>query len=57
MCFTLALFNIHTDDLVREWKKDALKGIQIAQDKFLSSMLFDDVIIQESEDKLQLSKG
>jgi len=52
-----ALFNIYTDDLLRNWKHKANTGIMLKRNLYLNTLLFadDQVIIQDSEDKLQKS--
>jgi len=52
-----ALFNIHIDDLLRNWKHKVDAGIMLKRNLWLKTLLFtdDQVIIQDSEDKLQKS--
>jgi len=50
-----ALFNIYTDDLLKNWKHKADAGIMLERKLYLNTLLFadDQVITQDSEDKLQ----
>jgi len=52
-----ALFNIYIDDLLRNRKQKADAGIMLKRNLYLNTLLFadDQVIIQDSEDKLQKS--
>ena len=52
-----ALFNIYTDDLLRNWKHKADVGIMLKRNLSLNTLLFadDQVIIPDSEDKLHKS--
>ena len=54
---SLALFNIYIYDLLRNWKHKADTGIKLKRNIYLNTLLFtdDQVIIQDSEDKLQKS--
>lgn len=49
------LFNIYMDKIIREWTKETPKGVQLAENKFLETILFadDQVILAENEDDLQ----
>jgi len=50
-----AVFNINIEDLLRKWKHKAKAGIMFKRKVYLNTLLFadDQVIIQDSEDKLQ----
>ena len=50
-----ALFNIYIDDLLRNWKLKAEDGIMLKRNLYINTLFFadDQVIIQDSEDKLQ----
>ena len=52
-----ALFIIYLDDLLRNWKHKVDAGIVLKRNFYLNTLLFadDQVIIQDSEDKLQIS--
>jgi len=52
-----ALFNIYIDDLLRNWKHKADAGILLKGSLYLNTLPFadDQVVIQDSEDKLQKS--
>jgi len=51
------IFNIYIDDLLRNWKHKVDAGIVLKRNLYLNTLLFadDQVIIQDSEDKLQKS--
>jgi hypothetical protein len=51
------LFNIYLDDVIREWKTRSNPGIWLKETAALNALLFaeDQIIIQESEDKLKRS--
>ena len=51
------LFNIYLDELMSTWQQGVDSGVKIGQGRFLNSLMFadDTVIIQESEDKLQMA--
>ena len=52
-----ALFNIYVEDFLRNWKHKADTGIKLKRNLYLETLFFSDdqVIIQDSEDKLQKS--
>jgi hypothetical protein len=52
-----ALFIIYIDDLLRNWKHSVDAGIMLKRNFYLNTLLFadDQIIIQDSEDKLQKS--
>ena len=52
-----AHFNIYIDDLLRNWKHKADAGILHKRNLYFNTLFFadDQVVIQESEDKLQKS--
>jgi hypothetical protein len=52
-----ALFNIYVDDLLRNWRHKVDAGILLKRNLYLNTLLFadDQVVIQDSEDKLQKS--
>jgi hypothetical protein len=52
-----ALFNIYSDDVIREWKTRSNPRIWLKEAAALNTLLFadDQIIIQESEDELQRS--
>jgi len=52
-----ALFNNYIDDLLRNWKHKADGGLMLKRNFYFNTLLFagDQVIIQDSEDKLQKS--
>ena len=52
-----ALFNIYIDNLLRNWKHKADADILLKRNLYLNTLLFtdDQVVIQDSEDKLQKS--
>jgi hypothetical protein len=52
---SLELFNICTDDLIREWKTKVNPEIYINQNKMLNVRLFanDQMVIQTREEELQ----
>ena len=54
---SLTLFNIYIDDLLRNWKHKADAGTLLKRNLYLNTLLFadDQVVIQDSEDKLQKS--
>ena len=51
------LFNIYIDDVLKKWQSKEYPGVQLDRHTYLSTLLFadDKIIIQESEDKLQLA--
>jgi len=53
----MALLNIYIDDLLRNWKHKADAGTMFKRNLYLTTFLSpdDQVIIQDSEDKLQKS--
>jgi len=54
---SLALLNIYINNLLRDWKHKADAGIRLKRNFYLNTLFFadDQVIIQDSEDKLQKS--
>ena len=52
-----AVFNVCMDDLLRNWKHKVDAGIVPKRNLYLNTLLFadDQVVIQDSEDKLQKS--
>ena len=52
-----ALFNIYIDEFLRNWKHKADTDIKLKRNIYLNTLLFahDQVILQDSEDKLQKS--
>jgi hypothetical protein len=52
-----ALFNMYIEDLLRNWKYKADAGIVLQRNLYFNTLLFadDQIIIQDSEDKLQKS--
>ena len=51
------LFNIHIDDVLKNWQSKEYPGVQLDRHTYLSTFLFadDKIIIQENEDTLQLA--
>jgi len=51
------IFNIYIDNILRNWKHKADAGILLKRNLFLNTLLFadDQVVVQDSEDKLQKS--